>query len=172
MLGGCGLSTLSPVLTFTRGCVRGSAGLCTGPAGTVPTSDVGRGQWREGAPWGLTQVTSRASCLREALAPGDPGDPGFRTAGNLQDRFECGGRPNGMQAWSGLSGHVALLAALLAPKAGPTLTTHAAMLLTLTQFMSSARSEPNRGCTWPTSIPLNPHLGLSLTVTQTHTDPM
>lgn len=92
-------------------------------------------------------------------------------AGN-RGRFERGGRPNGMQAWSGPSGQVALLAAAPTPNAGPALTTPAARLLSLTQFMNPADPDPDRGCIRPTSIPRTAHLGLTLTVTQAHTDPV
>lgn len=70
------------------------------------------------------------------------------------------------------AGHVALLAGVLVPKVDPTLTVNAAMLCPLTQSVNSAHTDPT--CIWPKSwlIPPDPQLGLTLTLTQTHMDPI
>ena len=161
MLGGCShRHAVSRVHVHSVRCTGLSEGIqadlsvCTGPAGAAPTS--GCGVCSRGAPSGLTQVTSRTSCLRRALLPCGPG---FRRAESHLDSFTYRGCPNGTpDLGSRPSGSWWLAGWHTGPQSWPQADccqSTDALYSSLTQLMSLARTDFSLGLylakppTWP-----------------------
>lgn len=91
-MGGCGISALCPVFTFTRVLVHWPLLIhpCTGPAGAAPMSECAmcvRG--------GQSSLRADTGHLQGFLSPGGSG---FRIAKDHLDCFECRGSRNGVLA--------------------------------------------------------------------------